>query len=181
MNSHNPDHSFTAAWPVAMSHALAGKAPRRNRTIAFNHHRVVEVAMVLIALTNAEFIGYVCFFLGAVVLVVGAYVGLATSQKSPVKGATDDAKAKLEAAKETLDEAQEKIEQAKDAEPHTALAEAAGGEATAATEKAKSALEQAHDIISALPENLRFAGLLVLIGTILMGVATIQFGGVSLF
>jgi hypothetical protein len=36
-------------------------------------------------------------------------------------------------------------------------------------------------IVAALPENLRFAGLLVLVGTVLMGVATIQFGGVSPF
>jgi hypothetical protein len=32
-----------------------------------------------------------------------------------------------------------------------------------------------------LPENLRFAGVLVLVGTVLIGVATIQFGGTSLF
>jgi len=117
------------------------------------------------------------FVLGAVVLVIGIYVGLSTS----LKGTTDTAKEKLEVAKESLDSAKGKIEETKAAVPDTEDAETAGGAADAAADKAKSALEQASDIISALPENLRFAGLLILIGTILMGVATIQFGGVSLF
>jgi hypothetical protein len=32
-----------------------------------------------------------------------------------------------------------------------------------------------------LPENLRFSGMLVLVGAVLISIATIQFGGVSLF
>ena len=49
------------------------------------------------------------------------------------------------------------------------------------TEGAKTAFEQVEGIVASLPQNLRFAGLLVLVGTALIGVATIQFGGVSLF
>ena len=55
------------------------------------------------------------------------------------------------------------------------------GAAKGKTEAAKSALEQVGSIVASLPENLRFAGLLVLVGAVLMSVATIQFGGTSLF
>jgi hypothetical protein len=34
-------------------------------------------------------------------------------------------------------------------------------------------------VVASLPENLRFAGLLVLLGTGRIGVATIQFGGIA--
>jgi len=51
----------------------------------------------------------------------------------------------------------------------------------ASADAAKSALEQVQGIVGALPENLRFAGLLVLIGTLLISVATVQFGHISLF
>ncbi|HET9287130.1 MAG TPA: hypothetical protein VFO26_06185 [Gaiella sp.] len=62
--------------------------------------------------------------------------------------------------------------------PEATEAVAAAG---ASTEAASSALEQVQGIVAALPENLRFAGLLILVGAVLMGVATVQFGDVSLF
>ena len=45
----------------------------------------------------------------------------------------------------------------------------------------KSALDEVSGIVAALPENLRFAGLLILVGAALMSVATVQFGGHSIF
>ena len=56
---------------------------------------------------------------------------------------------------------------------------AASAQTTAA--EAKNTLEEIGGIVGALPENLRFAGLLILVGTVLMSVATVQFGGHSLF
>lgn len=54
-------------------------------------------------------------------------------------------------------------------------------EASASAAAAKSAIEQVQGIVGSLPVNVRFAGLLVLVGAVLMSVATIEFGGVSLF
>ncbi len=60
-----------------------------------------------------------------------------------------------------------------------AASSAAG--AAASNDTAKTKLEQIESLIGSLPEELRFAGFLILVGTVLMGVATIQFGGTSLF
>lgn len=111
-------------------------------------------------MTNAEFVGYACFAIGAIVLILGVMTGLTTSVK-----------ANAEAAKRKIDEAQQEL----------ATAAQPGVSAAGATAQASSALDEAQEIISALPEHLRFAGLLIVIGTILIGVATVQFGGVSLF
>ncbi len=129
------------------------------------------------------------FVLGILVLATGVVAGLWTTfQRAPHKA--EDAKKKLDEAKAQLDEAQAQIdrtasaiagpvfESAGRAVPEATEAVAVAGESTA---KASSALEQVQGIVGALPENLRFAGVLILVGTVLMGVATIQFGGVSLF
>ena len=99
-----------------------------------------------------------------------------------------------EKAKHTLEEASRRIDETKEHIDRTTAAMEGGLESAGATEAmsagqaagtsadaAKSALEQVEGIIGALPENLRFAGVLVLVGTVLIGVATIQFGGTSLF
>ncbi len=137
--------------------------------------------MALIAVSNSEFIGYACFILGAIVLLTGVGVGLFTSLKGPVKGTTDAAKEKLQTARTALQMMPDKVDDAKEAQPGSDRADRAAEDAKERTAEAKTAVQQVQDIISALPENLRFAGLLVLIGTALMSVATIQFGGVSLF
>jgi hypothetical protein len=143
----------------------------------------------VIALTQADAVGWLCFVLGAVVLVGGAAIGLSTSLKrAPQK--TEEARAKLEEARARIDEARAHIEETTSAAADSDLesvaassvqASTAAEAAGASTDAAKSALEEIQGILAALPENLRFAGLLILVGTVLIGVATIQFGGVSLF
>jgi hypothetical protein len=142
-----------------------------------------------IAFAQADAVAWICFGVGIVVLLIGVVIGLWTSLARPSKK-TEEAIAKLDEAKARIGEAQAHIERTTSA---AASADLEGFNATApnmtesveaageSTEAAGTALEQVESIVGSLPENLRFAGLLVLVGTVLMGVATIQFGGVSLF
>jgi hypothetical protein len=59
--------------------------------------------------------------------------------------------------------------------------EQSASEAEMKAGQVKSTIDEVSGIVGALPENLRFAGLLVLVGTALMSVATVRFGGHSLF
>jgi Sec-independent protein translocase protein TatA len=136
-----------------------------------------------IASFQADAVGWVCLVIGILVLGAGMFTGLQTSlTEAPEK------------AKDKLDEASQQIDEAKQHIDRTTAAMEGGLEAAVATEArsagqaagtsadaAKSAIEQVQGIVGALPENLRFAGVLVLVGTVLIGVATIQFGGTSLF
>lgn len=137
----------------------------------------------IIASSQADAVGWICLVIGIVVLGAGIFTGLQTSlNEAPEK------------AKDKLNEASQKIDEAKEHIDRTTAAMEGGLEAAGATEAmsagqaagtsadaAKSAIEQVEGIVGALPENLRFAGVLVLVGTVLIGVATIQFGGTSLF
>ena len=145
--------------------------------------------MLLADFGQADLVGWICLVVGVGVLLAGALIGVRTSLKQ--------APQKAEEAMTKIDEAQANIVQAKAHLEQTSVAvgeanlegvgAAADGATQAAeaaqqsTEAAKSALEQVQSIVGSLPENLRFAGLLVLVGTVLISVATIQFGGVSLF
>jgi hypothetical protein len=142
----------------------------------------------VLAVSQVDEVRWTCFVVGIIVLFGGVALGLSTSlRRAP--GKTRDAHAKLDEATARIAEAKVQIETARSAvvsgpEPSrvsAAEATTAADEAGASMEAAKTALEQAQGIVGALPENLRFAGLLVLVGTVLMGIATIQFGGVSLF
>ncbi len=145
--------------------------------------------MSLVAVTQAQVVGWICFAVGIALLAVGVFIGLwVTLKRAPQ--ATDDAKEKLDEAQANLEAARGHIERTSSAFESANLegAGASAAEATEAveaagssTEAAKSALEQVQGIVAALPENLRFAGLLILVGTVLVSVATVQFGGVSLF
>jgi len=143
-------------------------------------------------MSGAEVVGGICLIAGLLLLGVGVYLGA----KGMATAATGDAKKKLDDAEAKLDATQERImatraslggggtgeggfESFGAANPGAAK-EAADDAATTAAE-AKSAIEQVAGIIGSLPENLRFAGLLVMVGTLLISVATIQFGGTSLF
>jgi len=144
---------------------------------------------VSLAVTQAQVVGWTCFVVGVVLLLGGVVVGLLVTLRQ--------ARRKLEDAKTKLDHARAKLEEARGHIERTSSAAAnAGNEAVgapwpdateavevagASTEEAQSALDQVEGIVAALPENLRFAGLLILVGTVLMSVATVQFGGVSLF
>jgi hypothetical protein len=126
--------------------------------------------MEYLAVTNAEAIGWLCFIVGTLLLLLGAAIGVVTS----LRGANE----KIEQAKQKIDDVKSQMRVA--ATPGLESTAAAGA-ASASADAAKSALEQVEGIIGSLPVNLRFAGVLVLIGAVLVSVATIQFGGVSLF
>ncbi len=122
---------------------------------------------IALSISNLDASSWICFVLGGIVLLVGLYLGL---RKPAVdnKKALDEAKAKITELTSQLQKAKEgKLED--------------GVDLAATAEGAKSAIEQVGGIVAALPENQRFAGLLILIGTVLMGVGTVQFGGTSLF
>jgi len=144
---------------------------------------------LVLAFSQADAVAWLCFLIGGIVLFGGVAVGLWNSfRNAPQK--TEEAKAKLDEARAKIEEAKAHIEESTSAaaggnlesfSESTADASTAAAAAGASTDAAKSALEQVQGIVAALPENLRFAGLLILVGTVLIGVATIQFGGVSLF
>jgi hypothetical protein len=145
--------------------------------------------VILLAFSQAHAASWICFGVGILVLACGLLIGLWTSLKTPPAKAAD-AKTKLNDAKAKIAEAQDQIQQTSfemqrgGLEDFTTAAPAATEALKAAdqaTEGAKSAFEQVEGIVASLPQNLRFAGMLVLVGTVLIGVATIQFGGVSLF
>lgn len=128
-------------------------------------------------LDNAEAIAWICFVLGGVVLLVGLYIGLITAPRK----AEEASKEKIDEAKAKLEEATAHLQRASTGDPGTRAALDTTTSATAAAEAAKSALEQVGGIVGSLPEHQRFPGMLVLVGAVLMGVGTIQFGGTSIF
>jgi hypothetical protein len=123
---------------------------------------------------SAEIVAWSCFFVGVVLLFAGVAIGLALSFR---KQAQD--------VKRKVDEALDQVDELKDMATSGWMKATAdeGAAATAETKaaEAKSTLQEIGGIVASLPENLRFAGLLVLVGTALMSVATVQFGGHSLF
>lgn len=142
-----------------------------------------------VAGTQAEIVAWTCFVVGITLVAGGVVIGLKISLgQAPRK--PEDAKSKLDEARTKLDEVRGHIERTTSAIADAGL-EGVGGAAPEATEavvaagasaeEARSALEQVEGIVGALPENLRFAGVLILVGTVLMGVATVQFGEVALF
>ena len=139
------------------------------------------IAAVATHLKHADVVAWVSLIVGVVVLLAGVVVGLVTSLKKTPTAAGE----KLDQAKQKIDETKANVDAVKAAQGQAGV-EAAGGTsaadaASSSAAAAKTALEQVGDIIGSLPENLRFAGVLVLIGAVLMSVATIQFGGTSIF
>jgi hypothetical protein len=144
---------------------------------------------LIYAAAQADAVAWICLVVGILVLSAGATIGLWTSFRAAPQKA-EAALNKLEDAKARIAEAKVQIEHTASAVADASLeglpeaADNATGAAQAAeesTEAASSAIGQVHDTVASLPENLRFAGLLILVGALLMSVATIQFGGVSLF
>jgi Sec-independent protein translocase protein TatA len=138
---------------------------------------------LIIASAQADAVGWICLVIGILVLGAGVFTGLRTSlSEAPgkAKDKLDEASQKIAEAKEHIDRTTEAMEGGM-AAAVSAEARSAGEAAGTSADAAKSAIEQVEGIVGALPENLRFAGVLVLVGTVLIGVATIQFGGTSLF
>lgn len=134
-----------------------------------------------LALTDAQFSAYVCLFAGLVAFALGLTVGAVQTFTLRAKGTTDQAKAKVEDAQTKLSAIDDHVDVAVAANAGSSEATTAGDNAKDAASEAQSALAEASAIIAALPEKSRFAGLLVLVGTILIGVAAVQFNGVQLF
>jgi hypothetical protein len=104
----------------------------------------------------------------------GVFVGVDLGSRN----VANDVRNKVDAATTTVD-------QLKSVAINGALSEATDQTAAdAAAEKAeevKSKLGEIGSLLGSLPEHLRFAGLLILVGALLMSVATVQFGGQSIF
>jgi hypothetical protein len=123
---------------------------------------------------SAEIVAWSCFFVGVALLFAGVAIGLGLTFWRK----TQDVKQKVEEAKDQIEELKET---AMSGSMKATVDEGAAASAQTKAAEAKSTLEEIGGIVGALPENLRFAGLLVLVGTVLMSVATVQFGGHSLF
>ena len=129
-----------------------------------------------------------CLVLGVVLMAAGSILGIALSTRqnklARAKGDLDAAQQQFHDTRTRLESMQagglESVNGADLAGAGSQLHRAAT-EAETSVGAAKSALEQVGGIVGALPENLRFSGLLLLVGTVLVSVATIQFGGTSLF
>lgn len=115
---------------------------------------------------DANTVAWICFILGLLLVVAGTIIGLVLSFIRAEKKVEEKAK-----------EVQQKVEQLQAGAESQQVQAAAEANADAA----KKALEELKGIIASLPENLRFAGLLILVGALLMSVGTIQFGGISIF
>jgi hypothetical protein len=124
--------------------------------------------------TQAEIVAWTCFAVGTGLLLVGVVIGFYvtfTAAREHVQTKVDEAKRKIEELKTT----------AVSAAQADRASEPAAAVAASTADAAKSTLEELQGIIAALPEAMRFPGLLILVGTVLMSVATVQFGGHSLF
>lgn len=114
---------------------------------------------------DAKTVAWVCFILGIVLLAVGTFYGAYLTLV--IEPREQKRKEQLER------EAKEKVDEA-------ALAAGDSAEAQQTAAEAKSKIEQLASLIGALPEKLRFPALLILVGALLISVATVQFGGTSL-
>ncbi len=162
---------------------------------------VTSETLTLYALTGAGLVAGICLLLGAVLIAGGAWLGTRT-RRSPE---ADEARTKVDQARGEVAAADQRIGAALEglqglgqgglegfgpasAAPSAAQVAAAASGAARATAAAassnataRSALEQVSGIVGALPVQHRFAGMLVLVGAVLVSVATVQYGGTSLF
>jgi hypothetical protein len=123
---------------------------------------------------SAEIVAWACFVVGIVLLLAGVFIGLILSFRK----ASHDVNEKMNQLRGKVDDLKETaVSGSLRAGPDESAASAAEKKAN----EVKSALDEVSGIVAALPENLRFAGLLILVGAALMSVATVQFGGQSLF
>jgi hypothetical protein len=146
----------------------------------------VMMAAPLLA-TGSGAVALVCLALGFALIVSGTAHGIAVSRReSKVAQVTGE----LEAAQRRFHDTRDRLESMQVGGLEAAGADLAGAssqlhraavEAESTADAAKTAVEQISGVVGALPENLRFSGLLLLVGTVLVSVATIQFGGTSLF
>ena len=149
----------------------------------------------VMVLGHAEPVAWFTLVVGILVMLGGVFGGLHISlTKAPSSQSAETAKRQVEEAVSKIEVTEQHLEAARSelevigssalesgGQPDVSPATSATVEATASAQSAKSALEQIQGIVASLPENLRFSGLLVLVGAVLISVATVQFGGTSLF
>jgi hypothetical protein len=123
---------------------------------------------------SAEIVAWACFVVGIVLLLAGVFIGLVLSFRK----ASHDVNAKMNQLRGKVDDLKET---AVSGSLRAGPDESSASDAEAKANEVKSGLDEVSGIVAALPENLRFAGLLILVGAALMSVATVQFGGESLF
>jgi hypothetical protein len=123
---------------------------------------------------SAEIVAWTCFVVGIALLLAGVVIGLALTFRK----ATKQVEHKMRQVRAKVDEL---TETAVSGSLHSHADHEAAATAEAKSAEVKSAIDEVGGIVAALPENMRFAGLLILVGTALMSVATVQFGGQSLF
>jgi hypothetical protein len=128
--------------------------------------------------SQAEIVSWACFVIGAALVVIGLLIGLYLTFRKTVQETKQRLEEKANDVRRQINSLQTiAVDAASTAQANPAQATAATG----AGEAAKGSLEQIKDIIGSLPEAMRFPGLLILVGSVLMSVATIQFGGHSIF
>lgn len=133
-------------------------------------------------------VAVVCLVVGMALIVGGAAHGIVLSSR---QSRLAQVKVELEEAQRRFQDTRRRLEGLSGVVPESGgggVLEGAGTELRAAAADAestagaaKSAVEQLGGAVGSLPEYLRFSGLLLLVGTVLVSVATIQFGGTSLF
>jgi hypothetical protein len=132
----------------------------------------------MLAVTNATAVGWLCFGLGAIVFLAGAALGLRLGWNEPSGATHAKAKAKLEQAQQKISQLTTTAVAAANKEGKDPVAAA---EASTTGASAADVVKDFEGLLKALPERLRFSGFLILVGALLMSVATVQFGGHSIF
>jgi len=133
--------------------------------------------MTLLAISSLEAVGWLSFVFGLLILLTGVVSGLIVWLKVDPSAA----KQKITDAKAKIDETKLHLAAASKATPAAPAAEAASTQGAATAESAKSTLDDLTSMLGSLPLNLRFPGLLIIIGALMVGVATSSFAHVSLF
>lgn len=146
----------------------------------------ISFALTPETLSGGEFVAGVSLVLG-VALVAGSGlfgIGINTHGSTKIaqpKDELDDAQQRIQDTRQQLDNLEAGgLEAAGDLAGADRQLRQAAADAETSAGASKSVLEQVSGIVGALPENLRFTGMLVLVGTVLVSVATIQFGGTFL-
>lgn len=116
--------------------------------------------------SRADDVASVCFVTGLGLLILGAVIGYWRED------------ADIRELKKKIKELEQKLKEAKEGLESTATPTDEQRAAAQDLEKAASAIK---GLLEAFPEKLRFAVFMMVVGTLLMSVATIQFGGTSIF
>jgi hypothetical protein len=136
----------------------------------------------VLGVTNAEAVGWACFGIGAIGVLTGGVFGVLWAMgeaHTAVADASDKPK-KEEIVKAAKSAVADLSKTAKTA-AREAPSEDKENEAAQKASAAQSAVDELAAIIKALPERLRFWGFLILVGGLLMSVATIEFSGHAIF